>query len=93
MTSRLSLTVLVDNTAIRDRDLCSEAGLSFLLETGGKKILFDTGLSGMFLTNAEKMGISFRDLDFLILSHGHLDHPGGLATLARHLTVALPEGG
>ena len=93
MTSRLSLTVLVDNTAIRDRDLCSEAGLSFLLETDGKKILFDTGLSGLFLTNAEKMGISLRDLDCLILSHGHIDHTGGLATLARHLSVALPEGG
>ena len=85
MTSRLSLTVLVDNTAVMDLDLCGEAGLSFLLETGGKKILFDTGLSGLFLANAEKMGIPLRDLDFLVLSHGHLDHTGGLATLARHL--------
>jgi 7,8-dihydropterin-6-yl-methyl-4-(beta-D-ribofuranosyl)aminobenzene 5'-phosphate synthase len=90
MTLRLSLTVLVDN-ANGDRDLCGEAGLSFLLETGGKKILFDTGLSGLFLTNAEKAGISLRDLDFLVLSHGHIDHTGGLATLARHLAGPAPD--
>ena len=46
MTSRLTLTVLVDNTPGPDTSLCGEAGLSFLIETGGKKILFDTGLSG-----------------------------------------------
>ena len=92
MTSRLSLTVLVDNTSVTDHDLCGEAGLSFLLETAGKKILFDTGLSGLFLANAEKMGISLRDLDFLVLSHGHIDHTGGLPTLARHLAGAAPDG-
>jgi len=92
MTPRLSLTVLVDNTAPTDSDLRGEEGLSFLLETGGKKILFDTGLSGLFLMNAEKMGIGLRDLDFLVLSHGHRDHTGGLATLARHLAGTAPDG-
>lgn len=92
MTPRLTLTVLVDNTTLTDQDLCGEAGLSFLIETADWKILFDTGLSGLFLTNAEKMGISLRDLDFLILSHGHIDHTGGLATLARHLAGPTPLG-
>ena len=92
MTPALSLTALVDNTTLTDHDLCGEAGLSFFIETSGKKILFDTGLSRLFLTNAEKMGIRLQDLDFLILSHGHIDHTGGLAALARHLTGALPEG-
>ncbi len=92
MTPSLTLTVLVDNTTLTDHDFCGEAGLSFFIETAGKKILFDTGLSGLFLTNAEKMGISLRDLDFLILSHGHIDHTGGLAALARHLIGAAPEG-
>jgi len=93
MTSRLSLTILVDNTPHPNKDLEAEAGLSFFIETGGKKILFDTGLSGLFLTNAEKMGISLRDLDFLVLSHGHSDHTGGLVPLARHLADPAPEGG
>lgn len=92
MTFRLTLTVLVDNTTLMDRDFCGEAGLSLLLETAGKKILFDTGLSGLFLANAEKMDIDFLDLDFLVLSHGHIDHTGGLTALARHLAHATPEG-
>jgi 7,8-dihydropterin-6-yl-methyl-4-(beta-D-ribofuranosyl)aminobenzene 5'-phosphate synthase len=85
MTPRLSLTVLVDNTTLADLDFRGEAGLSFFIETAGKKILFDTGLSGLFLANAETMGIDLTDLDCLVLSHGHIDHTGGLPALARHL--------
>jgi 7,8-dihydropterin-6-yl-methyl-4-(beta-D-ribofuranosyl)aminobenzene 5'-phosphate synthase len=92
MSTRLILTVLVDNTTLTDHGFMGEAGLSFFIETAEKKILFDTGLSGLFLTNAHKMGISLRDLDFLVLSHGHRDHTGGLAMLARHLSAAMPDG-
>jgi 7,8-dihydropterin-6-yl-methyl-4-(beta-D-ribofuranosyl)aminobenzene 5'-phosphate synthase len=92
MSSRLTLTVLVENTTLTDRDFCGEAGLSFLLETAGKKILFDTGLSGLFLTNAEKMEIDLGDLDALVCSHGHIDHTGGLFALTRYLAQATPQG-
>jgi 7,8-dihydropterin-6-yl-methyl-4-(beta-D-ribofuranosyl)aminobenzene 5'-phosphate synthase len=92
MTTGLSLRVLVDNTTLTDHDFCGEAGLSFFIETAEKKILFDTGLSGLFLTNAEKMGIDPADLNAIVLSHGHIDHTGGLATLARHLDDALLDG-
>jgi len=91
MNFRLSLTVLADNTTLTDRYFTGEPGLSFLLKTAGKKVLFDTGYSGVFLANAEKMGIGLRDLDYVILSHGHLDHTGGLVTLVRHLTEAKIE--
>ncbi|HNX18064.1 MAG TPA: MBL fold metallo-hydrolase [Methanoregula sp.] len=91
MSSRLTLTVLVDNNTITDRYFNGEPGLSFLLETSGKKILFDTGYSGLFLANAGMMGINLRDLDYVVLSHGHLDHTGGLVTLVRHLTEAKIE--
>jgi 7,8-dihydropterin-6-yl-methyl-4-(beta-D-ribofuranosyl)aminobenzene 5'-phosphate synthase len=91
MTPRLSLTVLVDNNTLTDRFFTGEPGLSFLLRTAGKKILFDTGYSGAFLANAEKMGIDLRDLDGVVLSHGHLDHTGGLVTLVRLLTEATIE--
>ena len=63
-------------------------GSQFLLETKGKKILFDTGYSDAFLANAGKMGINLRDLDYVVLSHGHRDHSGGLVPLASHLTEA-----
>jgi 7,8-dihydropterin-6-yl-methyl-4-(beta-D-ribofuranosyl)aminobenzene 5'-phosphate synthase len=84
MTPTLSLTVLADNTTTTDRLLRAEPGLSFLLETAEKKILFDTGLSGLFLDNAEQMGIGLQDPDFLVLSHGHRDHTGGLSMLVSH---------
>jgi 7,8-dihydropterin-6-yl-methyl-4-(beta-D-ribofuranosyl)aminobenzene 5'-phosphate synthase len=92
MASRLTLTVLVDNTTFLDCDFRGEAGLSFFLETAGKKILFDTGLSGLFLANAEKMGVGLRDLDALVFSHGHIDHTGGLFALSRHLVHAPLDG-
>ncbi|MCK9581644.1 MAG: MBL fold metallo-hydrolase [Methanoregula sp.] len=91
MTPRLSLTVLVDNSTLTDRYFTAEPALSFLLETDGKKILFDTGYSDVFLRNAEKMQISLLDLDYVVLSHGHLDHTGGLVSLIRLLNEAKIE--
>jgi 7,8-dihydropterin-6-yl-methyl-4-(beta-D-ribofuranosyl)aminobenzene 5'-phosphate synthase len=91
MPPHLSLVVLIDNHTLTDRYFGGEPGLSFFIETGGKKILFDTGYSGLFLANAEKMGISMRELDVLVLSHGHLDHSGGLVPLVRYLTEATIE--
>jgi len=92
MRSRLLLTILTDNNTLTDRYFAAEPGLSFLLETAGKKILFDTGYSGLFLSNAEKMRIDLSELDYLVLSHGHLDHSGGMVTLVRHFTEAKIEG-
>jgi 7,8-dihydropterin-6-yl-methyl-4-(beta-D-ribofuranosyl)aminobenzene 5'-phosphate synthase len=89
---QLSLTVLVENTTLTDRYFSGEPGLSFLIETEGKKILFDTGWSDLFLQNAAKMGISLLDLDMVVLSHGHLDHSGGLFPLIRHMTRSIVEG-
>jgi 7,8-dihydropterin-6-yl-methyl-4-(beta-D-ribofuranosyl)aminobenzene 5'-phosphate synthase len=89
---QLSLTVLVDNTTLMDRYFSGEPGLSFLIETEGKKILFDTGFSDLFLHNAQKLGINLLDLDMVVLSHGHLDHSGGLFPLIRHMTRSIIEG-
>lgn len=74
----MRVTVLVENSSIRE-DLLCEHGLSLYLETGDKKILFDTGASGAFACNADKLGIDLKQVDFAILSHGHYDHSGGLA--------------
>jgi 7,8-dihydropterin-6-yl-methyl-4-(beta-D-ribofuranosyl)aminobenzene 5'-phosphate synthase len=91
MTPHLTLSVLVDNNTLTDRYFSGEPGLSFFIETEGKKILFDTGYSGLFIANAEKMGISLREPDGVVLSHGHLDHSGGLVALIRYLTESTIE--
>ncbi len=63
---------------------CASAhGLSFYLETGAHKLLVDLGPSEKTLQNAEKMGIDLRDVDTVVLSHGHYDHSGGIMPFAR----------
>jgi 7,8-dihydropterin-6-yl-methyl-4-(beta-D-ribofuranosyl)aminobenzene 5'-phosphate synthase len=74
----MNLTILTDNLT-RDKDLIAEHGLSFYIESGDKKILFDTGQSAAFSHNADKLGIDLSDVDYLVLSHGHFDHAGGIS--------------
>lgn len=71
------IKTLVENTAI-SKDSGSEHGLSFYIETKKHKILFDVGASGLFLQNAKKLDVNIADIDFLVISHGHYDHGGGL---------------
>ena len=44
----MKLTVLVDNNTIIDEYYVGEPGLSFYIEDGNKKILFDLGYSNVF---------------------------------------------
>lgn len=75
--SKLKITVLVENTAGKQKAL-AEHGLSFLLETDDKQILFDTGQGHVIENNLQHMKIDLAAVDTLILSHGHYDHTGGL---------------
>ncbi|MBW8382099.1 MAG: MBL fold metallo-hydrolase [Youngiibacter sp.] len=71
------IKVLMDNESLSGEFL-SEHGLSLYIETGSKKILFDTGESGAFEKNAEKLGVDISLVDYLVISHGHYDHGGGI---------------
>jgi len=71
------ITVLVENTA-GGRGLLAEHGLSFWIELGSRRILFDTGQSDILLHNAPLLGINLGKVDAVVLSHGHYDHVGGL---------------
>lgn len=51
------------------------------IEKDGRKILFDTGQSSVFCHNAKFIGVDLTDTDFIVLSHGHYDHCGGLEYL------------
>lgn len=73
----MRIHTLLENTT-RDSSLTIEHGLSFYIETSTHKILFDSGYSGAFAENADRMGIDLSQVDFAVLSHAHRDHSGGL---------------
>jgi 7,8-dihydropterin-6-yl-methyl-4-(beta-D-ribofuranosyl)aminobenzene 5'-phosphate synthase len=74
----MKITTLAENLSYR-MGLKSEHGLSFLIEDGDFKVLFDTGQSDLFIHNAKEMGVDVQAISALVLSHGHYDHSGGLA--------------
>src|SRR4030042_201329 len=73
----MKIVTLIDNIVYKT-GLIAEHGFSVYLETGDKKILFDTGQSGNFIKNASLLGIDITSVDYCIVSHGHYDHTGGL---------------
>lgn len=73
----MKIHILTENTVYK-RDLIAEHGLSLLIEANGKRILFDTGQSDVYIKNAAKLGEEMTNLDAVILSHGHYDHCGGI---------------
>lgn len=73
----MKISSIIENTS--NKGLHVEHGLSLYIEKDdGQKVLFDMGLSGMFVRNAELMGLSIADIDLAVISHGHYDHGGGL---------------
>lgn len=79
---RFKITTLIENNPGDDPLLYSEHGLSFHIQMDGINILFDTGQSGNFIENAEKLNVDLNKLDYVIISHGHYDHSGGFKRLA-----------
>lgn len=72
---------LIENNADDNNTLFNEHGLSIYVEVDEMKILFDTGKSGDFIKNAEKLNVDLSNIDHLLLSHGHYDHSGGFKKL------------
>lgn len=79
----LEVTTLIENTKGEHLSLKNEHGISFLIESDDKKILFDTGQSDLFLKNAKLLNKDFSKLNHVVLSHGHYDHSGGLKFLVK----------
>jgi len=88
----LKFTVVVDNNvpAGAKAQFRGEHGLSLLIDTGTNRILFDTGPSDVVVHNLGLLGIHPRDLDAIILSHGHHDHTGGLPAVLNMAAKTLP---
>jgi len=68
--------ILIEDTSKEGFE--AEHGLSIYFEKNRKKFIFDLGQSNKFLKNAEKLKIKLNKIDFLVFSHGHFDHTGGL---------------
>ncbi len=74
----MRIVVLSDNRATETM-FEAEHGLSVYLETDRYKCLLDVGASDLFARNAKLMNIDLSDVDYLLISHGHADHIGGLS--------------
>ncbi len=76
----MKITVLCENQAgYRGARVClAEWGLSLFVETKGANILLDAGNTDVYRRNAEKLKVNLEKTHFVVLSHHHWDHVGGL---------------
>lgn len=79
----MKIITLVEDTAGSGNCGC-EHGLSFYVETEKHKLLVDSGATDLFLRNAKLLQVDIRQVDTLILSHGHYDHGGGIPAFVRY---------
>jgi 7,8-dihydropterin-6-yl-methyl-4-(beta-D-ribofuranosyl)aminobenzene 5'-phosphate synthase len=77
--SKAQISILYDAFG-KDSAMQKDWGYAALVEYGGKRILFDTGNNPEVLAqNAKAKSIDLSSLDFVVMSHRHGDHMGGLA--------------
>ena len=82
-TPKAQITILYDAFG-KDSAMQKDWGYAALVEYGGKRILFDSGNNPEILAqNAKAKDIDLSRLDFVVMSHRHGDHMGGLAYLLR----------
>ena len=77
----MTITVLCNDKALEG--FRKEHGISFLIETGNRNYLFDTGTTDVATENARKLGKDLEVINSIIISHGHYDHLGGLANFLK----------
>lgn len=81
------VTILYDAFG-KSPTMTKDWGYSALVEYGGKRILFDTGNNPkIFAKNVKAAGVDLKKLDFVVISHRHLDHTAGL----NHLLSVNPD--
>lgn len=96
---RTRVTVLLENyqdPAVKN--VSADHGISLLLERGPRSYIFDFGESDVTISNAAAMGVPLAGVDAAFISHGHIDHGGGLPAFLRinntapvYLSIHAPE--
>jgi 7,8-dihydropterin-6-yl-methyl-4-(beta-D-ribofuranosyl)aminobenzene 5'-phosphate synthase len=89
-----TITILYDAFG-KHSALQKDWGYSAFIEYAGKRILFDTGDNPDILAkNAKAKGVDLSRLDFVVLSHRHGDHMGGMSYLLKvnpKVTIYAPK--
>lgn len=75
--------VLLSNNVVRRPGLLAEHGLAVGVACGARRLLFDTGQGLVLAHNAAALGFDLAAVTDVVLSHGHYDHTGGLAQVAK----------
>ena len=79
--SKAQITVLYDAFG-KVSAMQKDWGYAVLIDHGGRRILFDTGNNPDVLAqNATAKNVDLSRLDFVVMSHRHGDHMGGIAYL------------
>jgi 7,8-dihydropterin-6-yl-methyl-4-(beta-D-ribofuranosyl)aminobenzene 5'-phosphate synthase len=79
--SKEQITILYDAFS-KVTAMKKDWGFGALVEVGGKRILFDTGNNpDVFAQNVRAAGVDLTKLDFVVMSHRHGDHMGGMTFL------------
>jgi len=90
----VTIKVVYDNYIHTD-GLTSDWGFSVLINGLKSVVLFDTGADpAIFESNFRKMGLDATTVDFLVISHEHGDHTGGIpgfVKLKNNIPIIIPQ--
>ena len=78
----INVVTLMDDASSENLALKAEHGLSFFIEAGKKKFLFDCGASAATISNAHRLGVDLKSASFTACSHSHYDHAAGFRDMA-----------
>lgn len=81
MRRKIRITVVVENTAAVYGAI-PEHGISYWIDTGSGRVIFDTGQGGALINNARLLGVPLEKTQGIVFSHGHYDHTGGFEAVA-----------
>lgn len=84
------ILILSENTVQNSIGILGEHGFSVWFSHQGQSYLFDTGQTGICVSNAREMKADLSSMAGIILSHGHYDHCNGLERVLDHLRKPIP---